>query len=61
MPETFSARELAEKLKVQPATVTAWARQGRIPAYRLNAHVIRFDLSAVMTALGMAGDDSGGR
>lgn len=45
-------RELAERLKVSPDTISAWSRQGRFKAYRLSKKAIRYSLSEVMAALG---------
>jgi len=49
--ELLTAAELAKRLRVRPGTVRVWAREGRIPALRPTARVIRFDMRAVMAAL----------
>jgi excisionase family DNA binding protein len=38
----LTARVLAERLDVHPATVLRWARQGDLPAIRLPSGAIRF-------------------
>ena len=49
--ELLTAEELAERLRVQPATIRVWAREGRIPRLRISAKVIRFDPIAVVEVL----------
>ena len=51
MVRLLTAEELAERLRVRPNTVKAWARDGRIPAIRLSPKIIRFDLDEVVEAL----------
>jgi excisionase family DNA binding protein len=54
MPDDLmTVYELAAKLRFKPPTIYAWAREGRIPAYRLSARGIRFSLSEVIAALGV--------
>jgi excisionase family DNA binding protein len=50
-PELLTVLELAERLHVRPRTVQTWARQGRIPAVKLSAKVVRFDWQAVLAAI----------
>jgi len=53
MPTDLVApKVLADRLAVTPQTVNLWARQGRIPSYRLSRKAVRFSLSEVMKALG---------
>jgi len=40
--ELLTARTLAERLKVRPATVLRWARNGELPSIRLPGGAIRF-------------------
>jgi excisionase family DNA binding protein len=47
----LTSDELAERLRVRPATIRDWARRGRIPKVRLSYKVLRFEFSAVMSAL----------
>ncbi len=47
----LTAAELATRLQVKPSTVLEWHRAGRIPAIRITAKVLRFNLSAVLAAL----------
>lgn len=47
----LTARELAAELGVGWETVLRWARAGRIPAVRLSARVVRFELAAVLEAV----------
>ena len=49
--EFLTARQLAELLQVSESTVRRLAREGRIPAVRLTARLIRFQRSAVLHAL----------
>jgi excisionase family DNA binding protein len=42
----FTAKELAELLRVKEKTVYAWASQGKIPTVRING-VRRFDVSEI--------------
>lgn len=47
------ARELARLLGVQRETVGWWARSGRIPRFVLGPKTIRYDVWAVLDALGL--------
>ena len=49
--ELLTASELAHRLRVKPGTVRTWARQGRIPAVRITAKVVRYDFSEVVKSL----------
>ena len=49
--ELLTVDELAEHLRVRPSTIRLWAREGLIPAVRIGAKVIRFDLQDVMGVL----------
>ena len=49
--ELLTADELADRLRVRPATVRLWGRQGRIPRVQISGKVVRFDLAAVIAAL----------
>jgi excisionase family DNA binding protein len=49
--ELLTADQLADRLRLRPRTVQAWARQGRIPSVKLSAKVVRFAWSAVLAAL----------
>ena len=51
--ELLTSEELAVRLKVHPQTVRNWASRGTIPAVRITRRVRRFDLAAVMRALGV--------
>ncbi len=51
MTELLTAAQLAERLKVRPATVREWAKTGRIPEIRISAKVRRFDAVEVDAAL----------
>lgn len=46
----LNTREVAARLLVQPRTVADWARNGRLPAYRLG-RLIRFKWDEVERAL----------
>lgn len=49
--EFLTARQLAAILQVSESTVRRLAREGRIPAIRLTARLLRFHLQSVMNAL----------
>lgn len=49
--ELITADELANRLRIRPGTVRSWTREGKIPAVRLSAKVIRYDLGAVLELL----------
>ena len=49
--ELLTAKELAERLRVRPSTIRLWAREGLIPAVRVGAKIIRFDLADVLRDL----------
>jgi excisionase family DNA binding protein len=53
-----TAEELSEKLSLHPETIRRHVRAGNLPFIRLGRGVIRFDLEAVIAALGSpeAGD-----
>lgn len=48
----IDAAELAAHYGVHRDTVYRWARTGRIPVHPAGTHRIRFDLDAVIKALG---------
>jgi excisionase family DNA binding protein len=49
--ELLTVTQVAERLHLKPRTVQTWTRQGRIPAVKLSAKVVRYDWPAVMAAL----------
>ena len=49
--EFLTARQLAGLLQVSESTVRRLAREGRIPSIRLTSRLLRFHLSAVLSAL----------
>lgn len=51
MSDLLTAEELADRLRVTPETVRAWARRGRIPSVRFSPKVVRFDPEAVREAV----------
>jgi len=51
MSELLTADELADRLRLKPETIRIWTREGIIPAIRVTAKVIRYDLGEVETAL----------
>ena len=48
-----SPKTLAKILEVTPWTIRQWVIRGKIPAIKINARVLRFDLQEVGRALGM--------
>jgi excisionase family DNA binding protein len=50
--KTLTVQELAHVLRVSDATIYRGVESGRIPALRPSPHVLRFDLDAVLRALG---------
>lgn len=51
MKELLTVNEMAERLRVRPATLQRWERDGRVPAVRITPKVIRFDPAAVVESL----------
>jgi len=55
MQEWMTASEVAAELKVSPRTILQWAKQGKIPGYRLSGseritwRFRRADLDAMLT------------
>lgn len=49
--ELLTADELADRLQLRPSTIRRWAREGRIPAVRVTAKVVRYDLADVLRAI----------
>lgn len=43
----LTAREVAERLGVSPATVLRWTRQGVLPGFRLPSGALRYRESAI--------------
>ncbi len=60
--DLLNAADLAQRLGLKPDTVRDWYRRGRIPGLKLSPKVLRFDLAAVLAALGTSeGREGGGR
>ena len=49
--ELITADELGKRLRVQPATIRLWTREGIVPAVRITGKVIRYDALEVVAAL----------
>ena len=56
--ELLTAEEVADRIRVRPDTVRIWARRGIIPAVKLSAKVIRFNLGDVLASLEDKKDDT---
>lgn len=46
----ITVQELAELLSLPPASVRRYAREGRLPCYRIN-RLLRFDIDEVKAAI----------
>jgi len=57
MSELLTTEELADRLKVKPATVRLWRRQGIIPAIQITGTVYRFDPAEVEAELRRQSDE----
>ena len=51
MSDLLDARQLAERLRVTPATIHAWHRRGLIPGLRATRRPVLFELAEVEAAL----------
>jgi excisionase family DNA binding protein len=51
MDEFLTCKELAARLRVQPATVLEWARKGKIPSIHIGHKTLRFDFAAVVQTI----------
>ena len=60
MSELIDAKELAERLRVTPATIHAWHRRGWIPCLRAGRRPVLFDVAAVEEALLQRAQDAHG-
>ena len=49
--ELVSAEEVADHFNVSVEAVRRWAREGRIPSFRVNQRIIRFRLTDVERTL----------
>ena len=47
----LTTQALAERLGVQADTIRRWARNGRIPTYRIGQKTLRFDHAEVIDVL----------
>jgi Helix-turn-helix domain len=47
----LTGEELGRILRLKPATVSEWAREGRIPSVRLSPKIVRYKLNDVLAAL----------
>lgn len=58
MPELLTVHELATRLRLRPATIKKWVKEGLIPAIRPSPKVLRFDWTEVRQALQRAAPKS---
>ena len=49
--EMLTVKEVAGLLRAQPSSIYAWAKEGKIPAFKING-ILRFDLSEVREWIG---------
>ena len=56
MGDLVDATELAERLKVTPATIHAWHRRGWIPCLRAGRRPVLFDVASVKQAMRARGE-----
>ena len=49
--ELLTAAELGARLRVRPATIRLWTRDGIVPAVRITGKIIRYDVTEVVAAL----------
>jgi transcriptional regulator with XRE-family HTH domain len=52
MADLLTGREIAAKLRVTPRLISMWANDGTIPCIRISRKVFRYDLDAVIAAVG---------
>lgn len=51
MTELLTTGEMAKRLRVAPSTLRQWAREGVVPAVRVNQKVTRYDPDDVVESL----------
>lgn len=56
----LSSRAAAAWLGVEPKTLSRWAREGKVPHYRVGRRILRFSVDEVVAAL-REGQPEGGR
>ena len=49
--EMLTVKDVAGLLRAQPSSIYAWAKEGKIPAFKING-ILRFDLSEVREWIG---------
>lgn len=60
MERYLTAKELAKRLSVTPATIHAWHRRGWIPAMRAGRRPVLFSFAEVVEALRRRERENGG-
>lgn len=50
--ELFTAEQLSEKIPAPIGSIYVWKAKGKIPSYQIGPRKVRFDLAAVLKALG---------
>jgi excisionase family DNA binding protein len=61
MEKLLTVRELADKLRVAPASIYHWLGAGRLPCIRFSARCVRFresDIAKLVDGLGSGSADS---
>lgn len=56
MNEKIRVTELSKKIKVSPATIWRWIKDGKLKSYKISSKITVLDLQEVNEALGLSND-----